>query len=80
MKHYIPQNGVYVYVRQYKEEKIMIMANFSDRSQNIDLGRYKEDIEKMEALTEIVNNRKFDVTPSLMCTLKRYEIKILSNK
>ena len=80
MKHYIPQNGAYVYVRQYKEDKIMIMANFSDRSQNIDLGRYKEDIEKMEALTEVVNNRKFDVTPSLMCTLKRYEIKILSNK
>ena len=34
----------------------------------------------MEALSEVVNNRKFDVTPSLMCTLKRYEIKILSNK
>ena len=51
MKHFIPQNGVYVYFRSVEDEVIMVVSNNTAKSAKIDLSHYDE----------VLQNRTFGV-------------------
>jgi glycosidase len=42
LRHFIPQNGVYVYFRYNDQQKVMVALNRSDRAQVLDLNRFRE--------------------------------------
>ena len=42
MIHFLPQGGTYVYFRVSRDEKLMVIANPTEKSQNILLGRFLE--------------------------------------
>ena len=42
MKHFIPQNGVYVYFRSVDDEVIMVVSNNTSKSTKIDFSHYDE--------------------------------------
>lgn len=42
MTHFLPQNGVYVYVRNFESEMVVVIVNFSKSKQTIALSRYRE--------------------------------------
>lgn len=44
MIHFVPENGVYVYFRQYEDELVMVVVNSSAKDENkvLDLSRFKE--------------------------------------
>lgn len=44
MKHFIPQNGVYVYFRQYQDEKIMVLSNATSHVCYLPLSQYSEEL------------------------------------
>ena len=45
MKHFIPQNGVYVYFRQYQDEKIMVLSNATSHLCSLPLMQYSEELD-----------------------------------
>ena len=42
MKHFVPQNGVYVYFREYQDEKIMVLSNLLSSACSLSLTQYSE--------------------------------------
>lgn len=44
LKHYIPSQGVYVYFREYENERVMVILNNSKEAQSVETARFKEDL------------------------------------
>ena len=42
LKHFYPQDGVYVYQREYNGKSVVVMMNGTSSDVNLDLSRYKE--------------------------------------
>ena len=42
MKHFIPQQGVYVYARSYEGKQVLVVLNGTDNSVNLNLAPYAE--------------------------------------
>lgn len=57
-KHYIPQNGVYVYFRYNDAEKVMVVINNSDKPQTLNLDLYSEIMPSKVALKEIISGNE----------------------
>ena len=76
MKHFIPQDGVYVYFRSYKDEKVMILANCTSKTSAIDLSLYKEEIKDYNYGTDVISNKQIYLTNSTL-TMKKNAIFIL---
>src|SRR5699024_9181835 len=49
LKHFAPNNGVYVYERKYNDKSIVVMLNGSSEDKQIDLSIYKEILPRHEA-------------------------------
>ena len=58
MKHFIPQKGVYVYFRQYEDEKVMVVVNVASKRMDIDLSQYMEELDGYKSGTDIITERK----------------------
>ena len=61
MKHYLSQNGVYVYFRKSKDSTIMVLVNPTKKSQPIDLSRYAEDLREYTVGTDILTGKDFEL-------------------
>ncbi len=44
LTHYIPENGVYVYFKEYKGNTVMVLLNNTSKIKNVDLSRFSESI------------------------------------
>jgi glycosidase len=44
LTHYIPENGVYVYFKEYKGNVVMVLLNNTSEAKNVDLSRFSESI------------------------------------
>ncbi len=44
LKHYIVENGVYVYFRSYKNQKVMVLLNNNNQPVTVKLNRFAEDL------------------------------------
>jgi len=60
LKHYIPQDGLYVYCRYNEKETVMVAINNSDKDRNLDKTRLSEFLSKSASATDIITGRKFD--------------------
>lgn len=59
MKHFIPQNGIYVYFRIYEDEKVMVISNGLSKSSILDLGHYREELNGYEYGIDVETGKKF---------------------
>lgn len=50
LKHFVPNQGVYVYERKYGNHSVVVFLNGSNESQILDLSRYREILPKDEAV------------------------------
>ncbi len=57
LTHFIPENGVYVYLRHTKDEAVMVIINKSN-SKTIDTKRYSEFLSKYSKATDIISKEK----------------------
>ena len=53
-KHFIPENGIYVYFRYNDKKIVMIILNTNDKKQNINTSRYTEML-KHHTSTKVIN-------------------------
>lgn len=57
MVHFIPQNGAYVYARQYNGKTVLVILNGTDEQITLPLDSYKEVIKNNTQGKDIITNR-----------------------
>lgn len=77
MKHFIPQNGVYVYFRQYQDEKIMVLSNATSFTCNVSLIQYSEElngcsfgVDAMTGIKYLFNDNEIEIKKNSVLILK----------
>ena len=76
MKHFVPQNGVYVYFRIFEKDKVMIISNNFSKTSVIELGRYEEELADFMYGMDVVTGKILNMRKETM-TIKKNEIIIL---
>ena len=74
LKHYIPQNNVYVYFRSNDAETVMVVINNSNKAQKIDLSRFKEDIRMSKKGFEIIESKPINFQGTMTIPAKTAKI------
>ena len=75
MKHFMPDNGVYVYERRLGERSAIVIMNGQDEPVNLSLDRYAEILQGKTSGKDILTNRTISLNDKLSLTPK--EILIL---
>jgi glycosidase len=60
LKHYIPEEGVYVYFRYTADETIMVVINNNDESRTFKTERFAENMSEFKTGTDILHRTYFD--------------------
>ena len=58
MKHFITQNGVYVYFRSVEDEVVMVVSNNTSKSAKIDLSHYEEMLQNKTLGIDVISGLK----------------------
>ncbi len=58
LKHYVPRNGAYVYLREYNGRKVLVILNGTDKDNNIKMEQYKESIAGYTGGIDILTGNK----------------------
>jgi glycosidase len=61
MKHYVPQNNVYVYFRYTDNKSVMVILNNSTKTQTIKTSRFQESIQNYTAGKEVLSGKTIDL-------------------
>lgn len=61
LKHFMPENGVYVYERSYKGKRVVVMMNGTDSENVIDGTIYREIMPEGSTLTDILSGEKITI-------------------
>jgi glycosidase len=61
MKHYIPENNVYVYFRYTDSKSVMVVMNNSTKSQSIKTNRFQESIQNYKTGKDIMTGKTIDL-------------------
>lgn len=61
LRHFIPENGVYVYFRIADEESVMVILNNSKEERMLETGRFSEALTGYRQAHEIISSRTIDV-------------------
>lgn len=61
LKHFMPENGVYVYQRSYKGKRVVVMMNGTDSENVIDGTIYREIMPEGTTLTDILSGKKITI-------------------
>ncbi|MEC4049160.1 glycoside hydrolase family 13 protein [Flavobacterium sp. SUN046] len=65
MKHYIPENNVYVYFRYNDSESVMVVINNSDEKQTVTTNRFKENTNGYSSATDVFTHNTVDLKNSI---------------
>ncbi|NMM50424.1 glycoside hydrolase family 13 protein [Marinigracilibium pacificum] len=66
LKHYIPENEVYVYERKYNDKKVIVIINNNSTNITLNLNRYRESIKQGEVATNILTGDKITIGESMI--------------
>ena len=61
MKHYIPEDNVYVYFRYTDSKSVMVVLNNSAKSQTFKTNRFQESIKNYSIGKDIITGKSFDL-------------------
>ena len=64
LKHFIPQNGVYVYERSYNGKSLVVLMNGTSKEQNLELAPYKEIFQKNTA-KDVISDKVINLANTL---------------
>ena len=65
MRHFVPQNGVYIYIRRYRSEKVLVIINNANKSKSISLPHYAEEITGYSEGIDVITGKRFFLRDSL---------------
>ena len=70
LTHYIVENGVYVYFRSYKGQKVMVLLNNNDKSVTVNLTRFAEDLKEFTKGKTVMTGKVLSQLNSLTLAAK----------
>jgi glycosidase len=70
MKHFIPENGVYVYFRYLDDKSVMVVANNNEKESVVSLERYSEMLAGKISARDIVANKDISLKEYLSIPAK----------
>jgi len=65
MRHYVPQNGVYVYERYLNGKSIVVFMNGTSKEAEIDLDRYAESLKGKSSGFDVFSNQQIHFNSSM---------------
>ncbi len=65
LKHFIPQDGVYVYFRYNEEQKIMVVFNKNEKETALGLKRFAEILDGETAGTDVISTKKHELNGTI---------------
>lgn len=71
LRHFIPQNGVYVYFRYTDEQKVMVVLNKLKKGDEMPLERYQEMLEGVTSGTDVLSGEKYELEETLKLSPKQ---------
>lgn len=80
LKHYIPQNGVYVYFREWEDKRVMVMLNNSKGSQAIETSRFTEGLKGARHGKNIITGNPFTFRNTILLEPRQALIIELENR
>jgi neopullulanase len=60
LKHYIPEDGIYVYFRYNEDESVMVILNNNDKNKTLKTRRFAENLEGYRTGTDVLHRTYFD--------------------
>lgn len=69
-KHYLPENGVYVYFRYNEKGSVMVVLNNNEKEQNIDLKRFTESLQGFTKAKDALSENEVLLNSSLKVPAK----------
>ncbi|MBC7641101.1 MAG: cyclomaltodextrinase C-terminal domain-containing protein, partial [Flavobacterium sp.] len=70
MKHYIPENNVYVYFRYDDKKTVMVIINNNNQKQTILTNRFQESIQNFKSGSDVIDNIRVDLKTSISINAK----------
>ena len=61
MKHYIPENNVYVYFRYTDDKSVMVIVNNNVENQTIKTNRFQESIKNYTSGKDVLSDKSIDL-------------------
>lgn len=71
MKHFIPQNGIYVYVRSFEGKADMVILNGTNKEQVLPIKHYAEVINNVTTGKDIISEKNIDLTKDITLNPKQ---------
>ncbi len=65
MKHFMPNNGLYVYRRSYNGKNVLVIMNGNDTSLTVDMKRYAEILSGVTSAHDILTGRQVNFAPTM---------------
>ena len=74
MKHFIPENGTYVYFRLHEQQTVMVLVNKSDEEKTLDAARFQEVLGNFTTAENVVTNAGKELGPTLVLPPKEASV------
>ena len=71
MKHFIPQNGIYVYVRSFEGKAAMVIHNGTNKEQVLPIKHYNEVLNNATTGKDIISEKNIDLTKDITLNPKQ---------
>lgn len=66
LKHYIPENGTYVYFRTNENKSVMVVINKNEKAFDLNLKRFAESISGFKAGKDVITGKEFDLSSGII--------------
>ncbi len=71
MKHFIPQNGIYVYVRSFEGKAAIVILNGTNKEQVLPIKHYNEVLNNATTGKDIISEKNIDLTKDITLNPKQ---------
>lgn len=65
LKHFMPENGMYVYERRLAEDRVVVIMNGNDWEADIDMSIYREIFNPGDTFTDVLTGEKVTIEPNM---------------
>lgn len=65
LKHFMPENGMYVYERRLGDRRAVVIMNGTDRQLSVDMSIYSEILPTGTTLKDVITGEDFTITPEI---------------
>ncbi len=65
MKHFMPENGLYVYERSLNGKSVIVIMNGNDFPITVDMGIYAETLKPGTTLTDVITGQPLTINPKI---------------